>query len=135
MWRRTTPDDEGDDAAVIARSRTEPERFAVVFDRHAPAIHRYLARRLGADTADDLLGETFLTAFRRRASFDTAYANALPWLYGIATRLVAQHRREAARPALRVLRHDPGCHSDQLATDVSAGALRDSLLAGLNGLS
>ena len=34
-----------DDAAVIEGSRREPERFAVLFDRHAPHIHRYLARR------------------------------------------------------------------------------------------
>jgi RNA polymerase sigma-70 factor (ECF subfamily) len=31
-----------DDAAVIARSLADPERFALVFDRHAAAIHRYL---------------------------------------------------------------------------------------------
>jgi hypothetical protein len=34
-----------DDAAVIESSWREPERFAVLFDRHAPYIHRYLARR------------------------------------------------------------------------------------------
>jgi hypothetical protein len=39
----------GDDAEVIAASLTDAERFAVVFDRHAPHIHRYLARRLGSD--------------------------------------------------------------------------------------
>jgi RNA polymerase sigma-70 factor (ECF subfamily) len=56
-----------DDATVIAASVTDPERFAVIYDRHAAAIHRYLARRLGAQIADDLVGETFLAAFRRRS--------------------------------------------------------------------
>ena len=32
-----------DDAAIIEESWLDPECFAVVFDRHAPCIHRYLA--------------------------------------------------------------------------------------------
>ena len=49
-----------DDAAVIEVSRAEPDRFASLFDRHAPYIHRYLARRVGTQAADDLVAETFL---------------------------------------------------------------------------
>lgn len=37
------------DRAIIERSRRDPEEFAALYDRHAPAIHRYLARRLGRD--------------------------------------------------------------------------------------
>ena len=55
------------DAAVLAASLTDPERFAVLFDRHATAVHRYLGRRVG-ELADDLLSETFLVALRRRAT-------------------------------------------------------------------
>ena len=51
--------DAGDDAALIARSLHAPECFGVLFDRHAPAIGRYIARRLGPDAADDLVAETF----------------------------------------------------------------------------
>lgn len=86
-----------DDATLIERSWREPERFAELFDRHAPAVHRYLARRLGEQVAADALAETFLAAFRRRERYDTARADALPWLYGIATNLVGQHRRDEAR--------------------------------------
>jgi hypothetical protein len=50
--------DESDDAAVIKESARDPERFAVIFDRHGPYIQRYLARRLGREMADDLLAET-----------------------------------------------------------------------------
>src|SRR5688572_18566387 len=83
--------DIGDDAAVIAASLATPERFAVIFDRHAPYIHRYLARRLGAEVADDLVGETFLVAFRKRGRYDGQRHDARPWLYGIATNLLGQH--------------------------------------------
>lgn len=42
------------DGALIAASLEEPESFAALFDRHAPAIHQYAARRLGRDAADDI---------------------------------------------------------------------------------
>ena len=45
----------GDDAALIARSLHVPECFRVLFDRHAPAIGRYIARRRGLNAADDLV--------------------------------------------------------------------------------
>jgi Sigma-70 region 2 len=66
------------DSAAIRASLTEPERFAPLFDRHAPVIYRYLARRAGIEVADDLTAETFLAAFRRRDSYDLACTDARP---------------------------------------------------------
>jgi RNA polymerase sigma-70 factor (ECF subfamily) len=124
-----------DDAAVIAESVRDPEVFAVVFDRHAPVIHRYLARRLGREAADDLVGDTFLAAFRRRNRYDTTHPNALPWLYGIATKLLAQHRREEARGyrLMARLAPDPHQHSHADRADAAADArsARAALLAAL----
>jgi hypothetical protein len=37
--------DGADDAAVIRASLTDPERFAILVRRHAPAIQRYITRR------------------------------------------------------------------------------------------
>ncbi|MEV6305784.1 RNA polymerase sigma factor [Actinoplanes sp. NPDC051861] len=124
---------EPDDAALI---RTD---FAALFDRHAPHIHRYLARRLGAQVADDLVAETFLTAFRRRGTFRPEQSDARPWLYGIATHLVAQHRRDEVR-RLRLHQAVPPmpdaiCHADQVASDVTAAALRGLLTTALAALA
>src|SRR5690242_11030790 len=47
----TVPSLDADDATVIERSWHEPERFAELYDRHAAAIHRYVSRRLGDETA------------------------------------------------------------------------------------
>jgi DNA-directed RNA polymerase specialized sigma24 family protein len=58
-----------DDGLTIARSLHDPEHFAAVFRRHAPQIQRYVVRRIGADAADDVVAETFLVAFRQRASY------------------------------------------------------------------
>lgn len=85
------------DAELIARSVAEPRAFAVVFDRHFGVIHRYLARRVGSDAADDLAGEVFRIGFERRHDFDTRWQSARPWLYGIATNLVHANRRGEAR--------------------------------------
>ena len=73
------------DADVIARSVQEPEVFAVLFRRHAAAIQRYVARRLGVDAAEDVVAETFLAAFDQRGRYDLSRPDARPWLYGIAT--------------------------------------------------
>ena len=128
-----------DDAAVIEGSWREPERFAVLFDRHAPHIHRYLARRTGRQVADDLVAETFLAAFAKRDRYDLGYADARPWLYGIATHLVGQHRRDQARQyrisqAAAAEPEVPG-HADRVAADVTAQATRPLLDAALAALS
>ena len=88
---------ERSDAEVVAASIDDPRAFAALFDRHAGLVHRFLVRRVGPDTGDELLGETFRIAFERRSSFDVERPSARPWLYGIATNLLARHRRTEAR--------------------------------------
>ena len=128
-----------DDAAVIESSWLEPERFAVLFDRHAPHIHRYLARRAGRQVADDLVAETFLTAFAKRDRYDLGYSDARPWLYGIATNLVGQQRRDEARQyrIRQTAAAEPGVpgHAEQVAADVTAQAMRTLLDTALAALS
>jgi RNA polymerase sigma-70 factor (ECF subfamily) len=86
-----------DDAELIRRSERVPEDFADLFDRHAPAMRRYVARRLGPSLADDIVSDAFLTAFRRRHRYDPSHPDARPWLYGIAARLISRHRRVEIR--------------------------------------
>ena len=86
------------DAVIIERSGRDPEEFAVLYDRHAAALHRYVARRLGDGAAGDIVADTFLAAFRKRACFDpTASSDARPWLYGIAANLIGKHTRAEVR--------------------------------------
>ncbi|SEH02712.1 RNA polymerase sigma-70 factor, ECF subfamily [Nonomuraea solani] len=89
---------EAADTDLIRRSVREPEAFATVFDRHAPALHRYAARRLGPDAADDVVSETFLAAFEHRHRYEHDQISARPWLYGIASNVIGKRRRrEVAR--------------------------------------
>jgi RNA polymerase sigma-70 factor (ECF subfamily) len=126
------------DAALIAESLQMPERFGVLFDRHAPAIHRYAARRLGPDLADDIVADTFLTAFRQRHRYDTAHPDAAPWLYGIATKLIGRHRRDEVRFFRAIARTglDPAAEPvADLATDrAAASAVRRQLAEAIAGL-
>lgn len=128
-----------DDAEVIGASLTESAGFGAIFDRHAPHIQRYLARRLGRQIADDLLAETFLVAFRRRAGYDLTQKNARPWLYGIATNLIAQHRRdEVRRFRLSQVLGEPDTqigHAERVAEQVTAQALRGELNTAISELS
>jgi RNA polymerase sigma factor (sigma-70 family) len=130
---------DADDAAVIQLSRHEPEYFTELFRRHAPYIQRYVVRRLGQDAADDIVAETFLLAFRQRDSYDQTRADARPWLYGIATNLIGQHRRAEIRlyRALARTGADPVTESftDRIDDRVSASTASRRLAAALARLS
>jgi RNA polymerase sigma factor (sigma-70 family) len=113
--------------------------FAELFDRHAVAVHRYLARRIGPTTADDLLAQTFLVAFEGRAGYDRARPDARPWLYGIATNLLRRHRRDEVRQYDAWARTgvDPTaapnteCHADRVAERADAEMKSPRLAAAL----
>ena len=116
------------DAAAIAASLDAPAAFAAVFERHHPAVHRYLARRLGVDLADELAAETFAVAFAKRGRYDVAFDDAAPWLFGIATKLAHRHWRREERELRAYARTgaDPAVPS----TEDGATARADSALAG-----
>lgn len=128
MDRSTSPniEIEQSDTSLIDRSLLEPEIFALVFDRYGGRVHRYLARRAGPADADDLMSETFLTAFKQRDRFSCSRSptGALPWLLGIATNLLRMHQRSETRrwAALARTGVDPAvpAPTDQVAARVDA---------------
>jgi RNA polymerase sigma-70 factor (ECF subfamily) len=83
------------DAEAIAASADDPRAFNVVFNRHFDVIYRYLRRRVGRHRAEELTAETFAQALASRDRFDRRYANARPWLFGIAVNVLRHdYRRE-----------------------------------------
>ena len=70
--------------------------FRALYQRHRDDIWRYLRRRTDHHVAEDLTTEVFVVAWRRRPDIP---ADALPWLYGVARHVLANHRRGAARAA------------------------------------
>lgn len=68
------------------------ERFRQLFDDHFPAILRFALRRCpDAGDAADVAAETFLTAWRKLDQLPVGEER--PWLFGVARRAVANHRR------------------------------------------
>jgi RNA polymerase sigma factor (sigma-70 family) len=127
----------GHDGDDIRASLADPERFATVFHRHFGAVHRFVARRLGRELADDLAGSVFVEAFAARVRFDRSRADARPWLYGIATNLVRRHRRKEER---RLRAYARAATGDAAAADdphdrLSAGGEGPRLAAALAALS
>ncbi|WP_405741586.1 sigma-70 family RNA polymerase sigma factor [Streptomyces sp. NBC_00028] len=131
-------DDAPSDASVVERSWAEPDAFELLFHRYADDIHRYVARRLGPEAADDLMAETFVVAFQQRRRYDLTRPHARPWLYGIVSNLVGQHRRAEAR-RLRALSRVAATGSgdggealaDRVAARVSAERTRAELAGAL----
>jgi RNA polymerase sigma-70 factor (ECF subfamily) len=74
--------------------------FESVFHEYFREVHRFIARRVGSDAADDIAAEVFSRAFRNWARFDRARGRERPWLYGIAANVMRDHRRREVR-ALR----------------------------------
>jgi RNA polymerase sigma factor (sigma-70 family) len=127
------------DAEVIQQSRQEPAAFSTLFDRHAPALHRYATRRLGDSLADDVVADTFLAAFRRRDRYDLDHADARPWLYGIAANLIGKHRRTEVRAYQALARTGVDdvaeSYAEQVESRVSASAAHRELARALAALS
>jgi RNA polymerase sigma factor (sigma-70 family) len=74
-------------------NRRGEDWFAAVYAAQYGRIISYGRRRLAEpDAADELAQEVFVVAWRRRAEVPD---NVLPWLYGVARRLLANRRRAA----------------------------------------
>ena len=85
------------DAEAIARSRSDPAAFELVFERHLAAVHAYAQRRVGRDLAEEVTAETFTRGFEARKRYDTSHPGALPWLLGIAGNVMRRHWRTEHR--------------------------------------
>jgi RNA polymerase sigma-70 factor (ECF subfamily) len=79
---------------MVGVSNEEVDSMARLYEAHAPAVHAYALRRSDRETADEVTARVFLIAWRRRESVP---AEPLPWLYGVARRVLSEERRGAAR--------------------------------------
>jgi RNA polymerase sigma factor (sigma-70 family) len=73
----------------------ERQEFDALFEAHYSELRRFVLRRLeNQAAAEDVLAETFATAWRRREATPDP---ALPWLFGVCHKVIANHRRSAKR--------------------------------------
>jgi RNA polymerase sigma factor (sigma-70 family) len=101
-------------------------RFDSLFAAHFAEVRAYVVRRAGGTPVDDVLSETFLVAWRR---LDAVPVDGLPWLLGVARRVLANQRRgDARRAALidRMATLAPRARAPEPAGDVF-GPLADAI--------
>ncbi len=85
--------DRRSDALLLVDADIDPAAFGEFYERHIVSVYRWLERRMGW-LAADLTAETFTRAWLNRGGFsDERDGSALPWLLGIAGRLVADAAR------------------------------------------
>lgn len=100
--------------------------FTRIYAAEYAHVVRYGLRRLaGTDAAAELAQEVFVIAWRRRREVPD---RSLPWLYGVARRLLANQWR-ARRVALQVV---PIIDADLLPQPGSSGA--DAIVRGAQSL-
>jgi RNA polymerase sigma-70 factor (ECF subfamily) len=69
-------------------------RFEALYQAHAGAVWTYVRRRSDAQAADDVVADVFVVAWRRVKDVPD---DPLPWLLGVARRMLANRRRGWAR--------------------------------------
>jgi len=84
-----------DEAALIQRAKDgDPAAFAEIYDRHQPAIYRYVFYRVeDAPTAEDITSEVFIRLVEKIDHFTYRGKPILSWLYTIARHLITDHYR------------------------------------------
>jgi RNA polymerase sigma-70 factor (ECF subfamily) len=69
-------------------------RFEALYRAHAGAVRTYARRRSDPQTSDDVVADVFVVAWRRLGDIPD---DPLPWLLGVARRVLANSRRGVAR--------------------------------------
>jgi RNA polymerase sigma-70 factor (ECF subfamily) len=87
------------DAVLWNRARGGDEHaFGELFDRHSRTVYNYCFRRTADwSAAEDLTSLVFLETWRRRTQVRLTSDSLLPWLYGVATNVLHNHRRSMRR--------------------------------------
>jgi RNA polymerase sigma factor (sigma-70 family) len=120
---RLTIVDTGDswsDERLLSDRRRPSDSFALLYRRHVVAVLRFVAAcGADADTAADVVSETFAVALSKRYRYRARHPTARLWLLGIAARELAEARRRTARErqyhqrlALEAIRLSPSDRDD-----------------------
>lgn len=96
------------------------QRFTALYQRHYTDVESYVRRRVQPSQVHDVVSEIFVVAWRRLD--DAPGDRALPWLYGVARRTLANAYRSDQRQGrlLEALAAQPvaatGDHANEVAS-------------------
>jgi RNA polymerase sigma-70 factor (ECF subfamily) len=78
----------------VVRAQDE-EWFTRIFTEHRADLLRFALRRVPRDSAADVVNETYLVAWRRRAELPRDHVRG--WLFAVATRVISNAERGRGR--------------------------------------
>lgn len=134
--------DRSDAVLLAAAAEGDGEAYGAFFRRHARAVTSYGVRRCdNADDVADLVSDTFMIALQASGRYVPETNTALPWLYGIARRVLARQRRRKTGFAKLVTKSTNsqvrynGIEEDAIADAIDAARSAPALTAALGALS
>lgn len=134
--------DRTDAELLAAAADGDGSAFGVFFSRHTRAVTSYAVRRCDSpDDVADLVADTFMIALQASGRYIPETDTALPWLFGIARRVLARQRRRRtgfARLLVKSSNSHPrfqGMEEDAIAAAIDAVRSAPALAAALDTLS
>ncbi|HLH42122.1 MAG TPA: sigma-70 family RNA polymerase sigma factor [Bryobacteraceae bacterium] len=89
-----------DEQLRIEAAQRDPARFGELYEENFYRVYAYVARRVGdRHQAEDLTSDVFREALAGIGKFEWRGAPFAAWLFGIATRLIADHFARLGREA------------------------------------
>ncbi len=110
---------------LLACRDGDVDAFAALYERHAPTVLRYAWSRIGDQSlAEEILQDTFMTAWAKRKSASIVDLSLLPWLLAICHNYVRNQARRSQRTRTIPLESRL---SDPSTEDVSLAWITDAL--------
>lgn len=96
-----------DDAALLERARRgDEDAFSELFFRHQRAVFRYAAYMCGADAADDVVQDTFMSVLLKSGRYDSSKGAVSSYLLGTARHLVLKRLSRSRSPSMEEFTED-----------------------------
>jgi RNA polymerase sigma factor (sigma-70 family) len=131
MMETVLPTVLSDDEAMRGVAAGDSAALAALFDRHKTRLFGFLYHLVGdRDTAEDLVGETFLRVYRARWRY-RAGTGFTPWLFAIARNLALgelRHRSVVSRAYQRLTQESA---SEEDTWDMGRQEARDRVRTAL----
>ena len=82
------------DEEIAVAARADAHRFGQLYERYADRIYAYALSRTGSpEAADDIVGETMISALENIQRFDPERGAFTTWIFTIASRRIADQQR------------------------------------------
>lgn len=114
----------------------DPEQLArSLYEEHGPALERWAHSRFAdRQSAEDVVQETVLAAWRKYDQYDPARGSERAWIFGIARNLAATHHRRGRRH-LRAVSTDTVAEAAADDAEIARLAERSLIVDAIRALS